>query len=41
MPVFAEQAWPDLHDQTVKGALLLSPSPPASTPSQLRLVDTG
>ena len=29
---------PDLHDQTVKGALLLSPSPPAIAPSQLRLV---
>ena len=29
---------PDLHDQTVKEALLLSPSPHAITPSQLRLV---
>ena len=39
MPVFAEQAWPDLHDQTVKGALLLLPSPPRIAPSQLRLVE--
>ena len=31
-------SWPDLHYQTVKGALLLSPSPPAIAPSQLRLV---
>ncbi len=32
---------PDLHYQTVKGALLLSPSPPRIAPSQLRLVDAG
>ena len=31
--------WPDLHYRTVKGALLLSPSPPVIAPSQLRLVD--
>ena len=30
---------PDLHYQTVKGALLLSPSSPRIAPSQLRLVD--
>ena len=29
---------PDLQYQTVKGALLLSPSPPRIAPSQLRLV---
>ena len=34
-----KRAWPDLHYQTVKGALLLSPSPPAIAPSQLRLVE--
>ena len=34
-----KNAWPDLHYQTVKGALLLSPSPPAIAPSQLRLVE--
>ena len=33
-----QRAWPDLHYRTVKGALLLSPSPPAIAPSQLRLV---
>ena len=32
-------AWPDLHYRTVKGALLLSPSPPAIAPSPLRLVE--
>ena len=32
-------AWPDLHYQTVKGALVLSPSPPRIAPSQLHLVD--
>ena len=32
-------AWPDLHYRTVKGALVLSPSPPAIAPSQLRLVE--
>ena len=36
-----KQAWPDLHYQTVKGALLLSPSPPRIAPSQLRLVAPG
>ena len=35
----AGSVWPDLHYQTVKGALLLSPSPPRITPSQLRLVE--
>ena len=34
-----KNAWPDLHYQTVKGALLLSPSPPVIAPSQLRLVE--
>ena len=36
-----KRAWRDLHYQTVKGALLLSPSPPAIATSQLRLVDAG
>ena len=31
-------AWPDLHYQTVTGALLLSPSPPRIAPAHLRLV---
>ena len=34
-----KDAWPDLHYQTVTGALLLSPSPPRVAPSQLRLVE--
>ena len=34
-----KDAWPDLHYQTVKGALLLSPSPPRIPPAQLRLVE--
>ena len=34
-----KDAWPDLHYQTVTGGLLLSPSPPAIAPSQLRLVE--
>ena len=34
-----KRAWPDLHYQTVRGALVLSPSPPAIPPSQLRLVE--
>ena len=34
-----KDAWPDLHYQTVKGAVLLSPSPPRIPPSQLRLVE--
>ena len=34
-----KDAWPDLRYRTVKGALLLSPSPPAIAPSQLRLVE--
>ena len=34
-----QRAWPDLHYKTVKGALLLSPSPPRIAPSQLRLVE--
>ena len=33
------RAWPDLHYRTVKGALLLSPSPPRIAPSNLRLVE--
>ena len=32
-------AWPDLHYQTVKGALLLSPSPPRIASASLRLVE--
>ena len=32
------RAWPDLHYQTVTGALVLSPSPPRIPPSQLRLI---
>ena len=39
MPVSAEQAWPDLLDQPVKGVLLLLPSPPRIAPSQLPLVE--
>ena len=34
-----QRAWPDLHYRTVKGALVLSPSPSAIAPSQLRLVE--
>ena len=34
-----KDAWPDLHYQTVKGALLLSPSPPRIAPSLLRLAE--
>ena len=34
-----KDAWPDLHYQTVKGALLLSPSTPRIASSQLRLVE--
>ena len=34
-----KRSWPDLHYRTVKGALLLSPSPPVIAPSQLRLVE--
>ena len=34
-----QRSWPDLHYRTVKGALLLSPSPPRIQPSQLRLVE--
>ena len=34
-----KHSWPDLHYRMVKGALLLSPSPPAIAPSQLRLVE--
>ena len=34
-----QHACPDLHYRTVKGALLLSPSPPAIAPAQLRLVE--
>ena len=34
-----KDAWPDLHYHTVTGALVLSPSPPRTAPSQLRLVE--
>ena len=34
-----QHAWPDLHYRTVKGALLLSPSPPAIAAAQLCLVE--
>ena len=34
-----QRAWPDLHYRTVKGALVIEPSPPAIAPSQLRLVE--
>ena len=34
-----QRSWPDLHYRTVKGALVLSPSPPRIAPSQLRLVE--
>ena len=34
-----KHSWPDLHYRMVKGALLLSPSPPAIAPSKLRLVE--
>ena len=33
------RAWPDLHYATVKGALMLSPSPPRIPPAQLRFAD--
>ena len=35
-----KDAWPDLHYQPVKGALVIAPSPPAIAPSQLRLVES-
>ena len=34
-----KMAWPDLHYSTPKGVLLLSPSPPRISPSQLSLVE--
>ena len=34
-----QHEWSDLHYRTVKGALVLSPSPPRIAPSQLRLVE--
>ena len=34
-----KMAWPALHYQTAKGALVLSPSPSRIPPSQLRLVE--
>ena len=34
-----KMAWPDLHYSTPKGVLLLSPSPPLISPSQLSLVE--
>ena len=36
-----QRAWPDLHYRTVKGGLVLLPSPPRIPPSHLRLVTTG
>ena len=36
-----QRAWPDLRYRTVKGALVLSPSPAAIAPSQLLLMDAG
>ena len=33
-----KRAWPDLHYETVRGGLLLSPSPPLIPPAQLPLV---
>ena len=36
-----KRAWPNLNYRTAKGALILSPSPPAVAASQLRLVDAG
>ena len=33
-----KRSWPDLHYQTVTGALLLSPSPPRIPPAQLHLI---
>ena len=41
VPRLDRLTWPDLHYHTVKGALVLSPSPPSIAPSQLRLVDGG
>ena len=35
-----QRAWPDLHYRTVRGALVLSPSPPRIASSQLRLSDS-
>ena len=34
-----KRSWPDLHYQTVKGALILAPSPPLIPPTQLRLAE--
>ena len=34
-----KRSWPDLHYQTVKGALILAPSPPRIPPTQLRLAE--
>ena len=34
-----QRAWPDLSCKTVKGALVLSPSPPRIPPTQFRLVE--
>ena len=33
-----KRAWPDLHYETVRGGLLLSPSPPLTPPAQLQLI---
>ena len=37
-PKKINRAWPDLHYQTVTGALVLLPSPPRIPPAQLRLI---
>ena len=34
-----QSAWPDLNCRTVKGALVVSPSPPRIAPTQFRLVE--
>ena len=36
-----KDAWPDLHYQTVNGALVVLPSPPAIPPAPLHLVAAG
>ena len=34
-----KRSWSDLHYQTVRGALILAPSPPRIPPPQLRLAE--
>ena len=34
-----KNAWPDLHYQTVKSALVVAPSAPRIAPTQFRLVE--